>query len=372
MTVDVPRPLLPRYGADCLSSVVPTLLGPARETDLPPWCPETVRGARAVVLFLLDGLGWNQLSQRPHLAPTLSAMSGGAITTVAPTTTATALTSVTTGLTPGEHGLIGYRIDMGDSVMNTLRWADAHGDRRMSHPPRLVQSCPPFLGARVPVASRADLEGTGFTEAHLSGVDAVGWKVSSSIPVICAEQVRSGRSFVYAYYDGVDKVAHERGFGAHYDAELRRADSLVAELLESVDSETAVVVTADHGQVHVGDATVEIDEEVRAMVRHMSGEGRFRWLHARRGRERDLFDACARYANQAWIVTRERALDEEWFGPRVPDHVARRMGDVALVPHAPVSFDDPDEHSAFSLVCRHGSMTPDEVLVPLLAARGQG
>ena len=107
------------------------------------------------------------------------------------------------------------------------------------------------------------------------------------------------------------------------------------------------------------------------LVHHQSGEGRFRWLHARKGRERDLAAACDIHADTAWVVTREQVIDEKWFGPRVLDHVVRRMGDVALVAREAVSFDDPDEPSAFSLVCRHGSMTPDEVLVPLLAARGR-
>ena len=44
------------------------------------------------MLLVLDGLGWEQLQERRHLAPTLASMVGGPITTVAPSTTATALT----------------------------------------------------------------------------------------------------------------------------------------------------------------------------------------------------------------------------------------------------------------------------------------
>jgi hypothetical protein len=60
-------------------------------------------------------------------------------------------------------------------------------------------------------------------------------------------------------------------------------------------------------------------------------------------------------------------LDEKWFGPRVADAVARRMGDIALAAHAPVSFDEPLDSGPYQLVCRHGSLTADEMLVPLLA-----
>ena len=83
-------PVLPDYGGACLSGVVPGLL--RRTTQLPEWIPRVVEGAKQVVLLVVDGLGWQQLQQRPGLAPTLAGMDGGPIATVVPTTTATALT----------------------------------------------------------------------------------------------------------------------------------------------------------------------------------------------------------------------------------------------------------------------------------------
>jgi hypothetical protein len=329
--------------------------------------PKEVSGAPRVVVLLLDGLGWNQLQQHRAHMPTLASFTGSHITTVAPSTTATALTSLVTGLAPGEHGLIGYRIDMGDTVMNVLRWGDENGDLRRRYPPEQVQPCPPFLGLSVPVISKAELEGTGFTQAHLSGVKPMGWRAASSIPVTIRQALDSGETFVYAYYDGIDKIAHERGFGPYYEAELRAADALVAQIVSVLPTDTVLLVTADHGQVHVGDNTIIPSPSLMEHVDHQSGEGRFRWLHARRGREGALCDAAQQYGDVAWIVTRAQVLDEQWFGARVPDYVARRMGDVALVPFAPVSFEEPLDGGAFDLVCRHGSLTADEMLVPLLA-----
>ena len=95
-------PFLPRYGEGSLSDIIPFLCSPARRTTVPSWMPSLVDGAERVVLLLIDGLGWNQLTARPQIAPVISSMVGGPITSVAPSTTATALTSLTTGLTPGE------------------------------------------------------------------------------------------------------------------------------------------------------------------------------------------------------------------------------------------------------------------------------
>ena len=55
------------------------------------------------------------------------------------------------------------------------------------------------------------------------------------------------------------------------------------------------------------------------------------------------------------------------IGPVVAPDVAHRLGDVAVVAFADVSFDDPDDSGPFELICRHGSLTSAEVYVPLLA-----
>ena len=144
----VPEPVLPAYGGACVDGVVPALLN--RFQHAPPgWVPEPLAQAEQVVLLVVDGLGWEQLCQRDMLAPTLAGMAGGAITSVAPTTTATALTSITTGLPPAAHGVVGYRlrVDTGE-VMNVLQWRTASGDVRATVPPALFQSVPAFGGRR--------------------------------------------------------------------------------------------------------------------------------------------------------------------------------------------------------------------------------
>src|SRR3712207_4504097 len=176
--------------------------------------------ADRVVLLVLDGVGWHQLDERRHLAPTLAGMAGGPIRTVLPTTTATALTSISTGATPGEHGLVGYRISIDGEVLNVLRWTTRNGDARATIPPPKLQSLPAFAGQRPPVITRAEFVTTGFTAAHLDGVRFRGWRVPSTLVTEVAGFTHTNEPFVYAYYDGVDKVSHEYGLGPHYDAEL--------------------------------------------------------------------------------------------------------------------------------------------------------
>ncbi len=363
---------MPDYQGANVRGIVPALLGPRDWSHgLPDWMPASLADARQVVLLVLDGLGWDQLTERSALAPTLCAMDARPITTVAPTTTATALASIATGLTPAEHGLVGYRMVLGGEVINVLRWSSADRDRRRSDPPADVQPIPGFLGHDVPIVTPSELHDTGFTLAHLRGARPVGWRAASSIAVEVGRLLRAGERFVYAYYGGIDKIAHERGFGPFYDAELRTADRLVGDLLDELPAGAMLLVTADHGQVHVGDDIVVPAREVLDHVAMQSGEGRFRWLHAKHGAVRSLVDvATDAHGDVAWVVTIEQMVDEHWFGAVVPPPVLSRLGDVALVARAPVSFHDPDDTGPFELVCRHGSLTSAEVRVPLLAGAG--
>jgi predicted AlkP superfamily pyrophosphatase or phosphodiesterase len=364
----LPDPLLPDYGGACVTNIMPALLEPP--DSMPGWFPDCVADADQVLFLVLDGLGWLQLQERLALAPVLGAMQGSAISTVAPSTTSTAMTSITTGLTPGEHGVVGYRVGVDGQVLNVLRWAVGGRDCRAAIPPDKLQSAPAFLGHRPAVITRADFRTSGFTAAHLDGVRFNGYRVTSSLIVEARRLLRSGEPFVYAYYEGIDKVAHEYGLGEHYDAELHDVDRLVGELAGVLPRETVLVVTSDHGQLHVGDNIVRLDRDVLDQVSFQSGEGRFRWLHARPGRTMALLEAAqAHHGDNAWVLSQEQMVADGWFGPIVTDAARSRLGDVALVAKGSVSFHDPDDGGPFELISRHGSVTAAEMLVPLLAQR---
>ncbi len=363
-----PTPTLPAFSRGCVSDIVPIMLGRVPPNPGTP-LPDT-GGAR--VLLVLDGLGWNQLQQRSMIAPIMTSMGGAAITTVAPSTTATALTSITTGLTPGEHGIVGYRMAIDGAVLNALRWGTKNRpDERKTIPPSSLQPFEPFLGERVSYVSKAEFARTGFTQAHLRGAELHGYRTTAVMVHEVARLVTEGAPFVYAYYDGIDKVSHEYGLGSVFDAEVAFVDRLVGDIIAAVPSGTQVVVTADHGQVDCGSALEPINEDVLHLCESLSGEARFRWLHARRGAHVEL-EAVARdrHGDVAWIVPFERMVDEHWFGPTMRSEVRDRFGDVALLPFEPMGFDDPDDGGSFPLIGRHGSLTADEMLVPLLHVVG--
>jgi hypothetical protein len=360
-------PILPAYGRGCVTDLIPALLDPPADLGPDPIVGPEIIDASAIVVLVLDGLGWNQLSARADLAPTLASMSGGAVTTVAPSTTATALTSITTGTPPGRHGVVGYRIDVDGEVLNALRWTTGRGDARQRIVPGEFQPEPAFLGQRPMVITMAGFEGTGFTMAHLAEVRHRGWHTLPGLAVNIRQAVAAGEPFVYAYYDGIDKTAHVHGFGEHYDAELMACDRLVADLMMALPRGTAIVVTADHGLVDCLGHGVALTPDADRHIDRQSGEARFRWLHAEPGHQRELFDAVDEaHGEVAWVRSVDQVIDEGWFGPVVTDMARSRLGDVAVVAKGHHYFLDAADSPRVELVGRHGSLTADEMLVPML------
>ena len=384
--VAIPEPVLPDYGGACLSSVLPAVLD--RNTSVPRWLPAPLADAAQVLLLVVDGLGWRQMLALAAHVPSLMEGTGGPITSVAPTTTATALTSITTGSTPAEHGIVGYRMAVPASppahglrragtasareVLDVLHWTTGAGDARRRIPALQLQRRVPFGGLGVPVVTRSEFAMTGFSAAHLSGARLLGWRMPSSLVVESLRLLGEGEPFVYAYYDGLDKVAHEHGLGEHYLSELRAIDGLVGDLAEGLPAGAVLLLTSDHGQVEVGAAAQLPEPELFAMLELISGEGRFRWLHAQPGAADDLAKAAEEiYGEQAWVRTRQQIVEDGWFGGPLEHEVAQRLGDVALVAHQPVAFLDPADTGETRLAGRHGSLTEDEMLVPLLCWPGR-
>jgi hypothetical protein len=379
-----PEPLLPDFGGGCLTGVVPALLGhlgaagagaragagTGSGAGLPSWVPAPVAEASQVVLMVVDGLGAQQLAARAALAPVLSSGVGGPITSVAPSTTACALTSLATGRVPAEHGIVGYRVACEGQIMNVLSWTVGGADARVRIPARVFQPCPTFPGssAVVPVVTRYDYGPTGFTAAHLGEVELHPWHTPAGLVTGVRSLLAGGAPFVYAYYEGIDKIAHARGLDEYYEDELRSVDRLVGDVRSVLPPGAVLVVTADHGQVHVGGNVEVIEGELMEAVTLLSGEGRFRWLHVREGARDDVAAAAGEaYRDIAWVRTKTQIIDDGWLGGVPSAAVAARMGDVALIPFQPTAFMDPADTGELRLAARHGSLTPDEMLVPLLS-----
>ena len=356
---------LPAYGGRCVTEVVPGILAGVNSELI----DSAVARAPTVVLLVIDGLGWHQLRRHRSLAPTLAAATDAStpVTTVAPSTTSTALTSLTTGATPGEHGLVGYRVPTRLGLLNALRWRAGGKDARHAVPADELQPVVPFCGRSAAAVTREEFRHGGFTAAHLRGGAFRGWSNPDGLVSAVCDAVAQRFPLVLAYYDSLDKIAHEFGLGPEYRAVLAGVEQLAAALRAALAPEVPLVVTADHGVVEVLEPPITVDADIVALASGWSGEARMLWLHARSGAAADLLDACSRYESTAEAAPLSRVLDERWLGQHVTAAARDRLGDVVLVPRGLSAFTMPDEDVPHHpLIGRHGGLTAEEMLVPLV------
>ncbi|MFJ1652202.1 alkaline phosphatase family protein [Streptomyces sp. NPDC088337] len=388
---DHPEPLAvesapaPAYGTGSLADLLPTLAAGMGVPRMTAAIDELAPVDRACV-FLIDGLGWEQLKAHPSDAPYLNSLLGSSrggtgrpITAGYPATTATSLASVGTGLPPGAHGLPGYTVrnPATGELMNQLRW-QPYSDPRAWQPHPTVFQLAQQAGVHAAQVSSPTFQNTPLTKVALSGGTFLGRLTGEERMDVAAEQLAAAdRALVYTYYSELDGAGHRYGVDSDtWRGQLMHVDRLVQRLAEQLPPRSALYVTADHGMVDIPfdeQHRVDFDEdwELRAGVALLGGEGRARHVYAVPGAEGDVL-TCWRevLGEQFWVASRDEAIAAGWFGPRVDERVYARIGDVIAAAHDDVLLIASEQEPKESLmVGNHGSMTPAEQLVPLLEVR---
>lgn len=363
--------------------------GPETLSDLVPAMGKALTGgaltglglpyATRYVLLLVDGMGRENLEQSRHLTPALSDMENcHDLTCQVPSTTATSLSCIGTGAAPGHHGVAGYtfRAPSGQAI-NALSWANGVNPEAIQPHPTAFES---LIAAGVTVSSvgPARFQRSGLTRASLRGPrfipihdeDDADERVHKTL-----EAVRSGDvSLTYVYERSLDHVGHGEGWqSSAWRSRLMWVDELVGALLDELDSGTALVVTADHGMIDVpGDHRIMVEGEggLLADVNLLAGEPRFRHIYTRRPGEvarrwrRELGD-------RAQVVIGEDAITAGLFGP-VDASTRSRFGDVLAITRGDWAIMSRATPKELTLVGMHGSLTPREMRVPLLAQICEG
>ncbi|ANJ09905.1 MULTISPECIES: alkaline phosphatase family protein [Streptomyces] len=376
---------VPEYGRGSLADLLPTLAAGLGVPGMTAGITELTPADRNCV-FLIDGLGWEQLRAHPQDAPFLSSLlgtsrggTGRPITAGYPATTATSLASVGTGLPPGAHGLPGYTVrdPATGALMNQLRWQPWTAPAAWQPYPTVFQLAEQ-AGVHAAQVSSPTFANTPLTKVALSGGTFVGQLSGEDrMDSAAAQLAGADRALVYTYYSEVDGAGHRFGVDSDtWRGQLGHVDRLVQRLAEQLPPRSALYVTADHGMVDVPfdeEHRVDFDEdwELKAGVALLGGEGRARHVYAVPGARGDVL-ACWRevLGDRFWVASRDEAIEAGWFGPRIDDRVYDRIGDVVAAARDDVlliaSEREPKESA---MVGNHGSMTPAEQFVPLLEVR---
>jgi Type I phosphodiesterase / nucleotide pyrophosphatase len=369
--------VVPPYGSGTLTDLLPSIgahLGvPGSDHDV----LDLPAGDRYVVV-LVDGLGWHLLRRAIRDVPYLASLLGDArsLSVGVPSTTATSLGSLGTGLPPGQHGLVGFtsRIPETGEILNALTWESELSPQALQ-PKTTYFERAAAAGVAVTSVALERFRGTGLTEAVLRGPEFCEFSDANNeelrIALTVDAAVRGERSLVYAYERELDHTGHVAGCGSPaWLDELVRIDALCGRLRAALPDDVRLIITGDHGMVDVPrDHQIVAEDEplLMAGVSALAGEGRFRQVYVDDDQPRRVADRWRdRLGDLAWVRTRDDAIAEGWFG-LVDDDLRERYGHVLVAlrtDHAVMTRQFPRE---FDLIGMHGSLTADEMLVPLLS-----
>jgi predicted AlkP superfamily pyrophosphatase or phosphodiesterase len=360
--------------ADVIPSCLASLVGMPNALDLPP--------AGGAVVLVVDGLGSSCLRARAGHARTLTGgfTAGSSMRSGFPTTTAAALTTLTTGAAPGAHGLVGYTVldTDNDRVVNQLSGWDERLD------PATWQRCRTLFeqSAHAGVASfavgAARFQDSGFTRAVLRGAQyRAAETIEDRMGQARAVLDENPGALVYVYAAELDQAAHAVGWeSGSWTAHLEAVDAAVRAFVAGLRRQEGFVVTADHGMLDVpARSHVLFDSEPGLVdgIRFVAGDPRCLQLHFEPdASEQHRASVLQRWreaeGGRSWVVSRAEAIEAGWFGDEVHPDVAARIGDILIAARKAIAYYDSRSATprARNMVGQHGSFSPDELNVPLL------
>lgn len=350
--------------------------------------PAELAGARNLIFLVIDGLGYEYLvrSQADALCKGLRAK----ITSVFPSTTATAVTTFLTGRAPQQHGLTGwftYFRELG-SVAAVLPFQPRHGGASYRESgidaATLFGHVPFFDKISVPsyVVSPQWIVHSDFNAAHAGRAQSIGYRTLEGMFRAITEIVRSNaeRKYIYAYYPELDTQAHQHGVSSpQVDQVLSSLDSAFAEFMAAIQgSGSCVVVTADHGVLDtVPERRIELEQHpalAESLVLPLCGEPRVAYCYVHPEKRAQFEDyVSSQLSEQAWLFNSRRLVEDGWFGPGTPHpRLNERAGHYALLMRENYVIKDwllGEHHYTHAGV--HGGVSAAEMFVPLILARTQ-
>ncbi len=371
-----------------LMSSIRAALGPGAG-DYPPLgalLPEELAAARNVLLLVVDGLGYEYLLGRgdTQMGQHLRAR----LTSVFPSTTASAITTFLTGAAPQQHALTGwfmYFRELG-TVSAVLPFRARSGGPAFGKwgvdPVAFFGHRPLFddLTVSSHVLSPAYILNSDYSRSHCGRASRRGYRDMADFLAALQAILTRGRhrAYVYAYWSEFDKLAHHHGIGsrqvaAHF-ASLDAAFSALCDGLAG--SDTLVVVTADHGLVDTDERSRLWLEDypglAETLVLPLCGEPRVAYCYVRSGRRAQFEDyARGALAEQAHVFVSDDLVERGFFGQGpVHPRLRERIGDFTLVMKGNwVMRDRLPVERAQTHVGVHGGVSSQEMYVPLIVRR---
>lgn len=400
----------PRYDGHSILNIPSTILSlfgvKPNKTLLDRGYYQSIKDTEKILFFLVDGLGWDLFNKEALKYPFFQKLSKSGqfnqITSVFPSTTAAAITTINSGLSPYEHGLLEWNLffEEFDCVIQTLPFLAVlpEDDEKIKGASGLELFNQETIYEKlnkVNIHSYVFLHRTYLTspynQAASRGSSIITYTNIAELVVSLRKLLSEtpGRAYFYVYWGAIDGASHT--FSPH--SEQAKAEvSLLSYMLEhefvkKLDKQTAssvgLMLTADHGQVPVNPAETIYLNEIKDIENYFATSSSSRIIPPTGG-ARDVFltvteekwDEAVKVlrdylGDRATVVKMSEVVSKGWFGNGQPhSKFDKRVGNILVLPsgYNTVWYKYAPEIE-FSLLGHHGGLTPEEMLVPLISTR---
>jgi hypothetical protein len=355
---------------------------------------------RRVILVLVDALSLHRLQRwmSDGTAPVWSRLAEQgkltALTSITPSTTTAALTSLWTGRSPAEHGVVGYELWLKEYgvVSNMILHSpisfgnDAGSLTKAGFVPEQFLNLPTLgthlasYGVRSYALQHRSIMHSGLSQMFFKDVNVHGFFTPGELWVNLRHLVEANpnmRQYFWVYTGQVDHFSHhyhpdDERTAAEFEEFSREFEHhFLTKLSPALRKGTLILLTADHGMIATEkSATYDLrnhPELTRLLHILPTGENRLMYLFIRPGQT----DSVRSYFDQAWpgqftFIDPAEAVARGLFGPGKPHpRLADRLGDLIVAARNAAYLWWADKENP--LVGRHGGLSAEEMIVPLLS-----
>jgi predicted AlkP superfamily pyrophosphatase or phosphodiesterase len=330
---------------------------------------------KSACVILVDGLGSVNLRNRSGHAPRMLAALNrdGSIQVGFPSTTATSLSSFSTGDRAGRHGMVGYQIydRVANEQVNLLTGISSRADALKWQQSKTVSELAKDNAIECFFVGAAEYENSGFTMATMPAAKyqpakSIQDRFDAALTILQAKK----RALIYVYIPELDMKAHQ--FGAKSGEWVEKLEELESELSRfqtKLPQSVGVLLTADHGIIDVDHGNhIYLDEFELPELIAVGGDPRVLYLYFENPPTKVFVSSLQdQLGNRVLVATDEQLVEAGWFGD-VQEFARDRMPDIFLVSIGEVALYHRDfaKPKSLKMVGQHGSISDQELTVPLL------
>lgn len=396
------KPAYESYNFANIPGTIEELIGEESGRRLPEDVLEgiDIEGLKNVALVFVDAFGFTQWERYGQDLDFFNNMIEEGkvtpLTTIFPSETAAAVTTINTGLTPQEHGVYSWRVFLEelDTTVRTLPFTslqkeELDDDVSVLYDGETVFDRLDSAGVHSTSIIPESIAGSDYNSYMMENSDVKGFKNAFDMALKLRKSIENaeGRNYFHCYTDQVDTALHEYGPNTQEHISQLEAVSqalqkqLVDKISGSAAEETLLLIIADHGQADVDpenitdllsyqtvEKNLETNQEGEIIL--PTGGPRALFLHVRQGKETEVKSFLEKEL-EAEVMKTEEAIEENLFGLNKVEKRSR-LGDLVVIPdkQEKMIWYDHEKHKGYGdYEGHHGGMSKEEMLIPFAATK---